>query len=213
MIIGISGKIGSGKSTFAHLLVEKGFQKFSFADWMKRYCAAIYSTPIGWMYDQDRKEDTSRMWDIDTLANDLRELERMGYSADECRRLITNLKVILGRPYFVSLREMLQYVGTEYLRKLDPNFHVKRTVEHLYTDKNYVCDDLRFPNEADALRGKGASLIRVDRPTHNDTGTHISETALDDYEHWTMYVPNIGSLEDYEAMVKQVCNMLTEAHE
>lgn len=213
MIIGISGKINSGKSTFANLLVAKGFQKFSFADWMKQYCAAIYGVPIDWMYDQTMKEDTSRMWNIGSLVNDLRELEQMGYSADECRRLIANLDVILGRHYFVSLREMLQFVGTEYLRKLDPNFHVKRTVEHLYTDKNYVCDDLRFPNEADALRGKGASLIRVDRPTHSDTGTHPSEIALDDYEHWTVYVPNVGTLEDYEAMVESVCNMLTEAHE
>lgn len=210
MIVGISGKIDSGKSTLAKRLIAFDFIKFSFADWMKHYCAGVYDVPVEWMYDQDQKESTSRQYKISALARDLRSLERMGYSDATCRALILQLENTLNRPYFVSLREMLQFVGTEYFRALDPNFHVKRTVETLDPNKNYVCDDMRFPNEVDALRRVNAKLFRVNRPTHSNTGNHPSEIALDDYTDWDFILVNDGTLEQYETKVAEVISKIHE---
>lgn len=210
MIVGISGKINSGKSTFSKRLVDLGFCKFSFADWLKQYCAGVYGVPIEWMYDQERKEDTSARYTIADLGKDLRPFERMGYSATECARLILELERTLNSPYFISLREMLQYVGTEFFRALDPNFHVKRTVERLDPILDYVCDDLRFPNEVEALRKMGATLYRINRPSHSNTGDHPSETALDDYTGWDRIVTNDSTLENYNLAVDWMIKQLHE---
>ena len=209
MIVGISGKINSGKSTFSKRLVELGFHKFSFADWMKQYCAGVYDVPIEWMYDQDKKEE-NHAYPIWHLRKDLSVFERMGYPARACNLLIYKLETRANTLYFYSLREMLQLVGTEYFRALDPDFHVKRTVERLDFDKDYVCDDLRFPNEVEALKKVGATLYRVNRPSHSDTGTHLSETALDDYTGWDHIVTNDSTLENYNLAVDWMMKQLHE---
>jgi len=210
LIVGISGKINSGKSTFSKRLVELGFHKFSFADWMKQYCANVYGVPVEWMYDQDAKESTAREYKISELCKDLRPFERMGYSAERCRELVLQLEKTLNRSHFISLREMLQYVGTEYFRALDPNFHVKRTVERLDHDLDYVCDDLRFPNEVEALKQVHATLYRINRPSHSDTGNHPSETALDDYTGWDRIITNDSTLENYNLAVDRMIKQLHE---
>lgn len=44
-----------------------------------------------------------------------------------------------------------------------------------------VVTDVRFPNEADAIRDAGGVLIRLVRPSAGQGDAHPSETALDDY--------------------------------
>lgn len=93
--------------------------------------------------------------------------------------------------------KLLQWLGTDYGRAIDPDFWVKRT--EVPVDMAAVVTDLRFPNEADHLKKLGFVLIKVnrpDRPIDRDP-THISETALDNYEGWDYIIDNTGTLEDF----------------
>ncbi len=110
-------------------------------------------------------------------------------------------------------RTLLQYVGTDVIRKQDENYWV-RFIGQMLTFFNGEWDyalipDCRFPNEVDYLREMGldATHIRVVRtgfvsPLTAEQQAHPSETALDntrpDY-----YIHNDGSQEDLREKVIQ----------
>lgn len=103
-------------------------------------------------------------------------------------------------------RTLLQYVGTDKVRKRVPGFWAKFIAEILiiFNDEwDYVLiPDLRFPNEIEMLRDYGLDVqaIRVERPRASSDLTnhqkeHISETALDDYN-FEHIIVNDGGLND-----------------
>ncbi len=104
-------------------------------------------------------------------------------------RRITNLWV---KPTSPEVRFILQQYGTEYRRAQDPDYWVKRGMAEAktYTDDGWgvVFDDVRFPNEADAIGLEGGLIVRVHTPSNVRTarlGTavpdHASEAAMDGY--------------------------------
>lgn len=103
-------------------------------------------------------------------------------------------------------RHILQYVGTDVVRKERPDYWVEFVVDmiELFGENwDYVIiPDTRFPNEIDVLREnfKNVKHIRVIRPNFESTLTdeqkkHPSEIALDDVEA-DYIVYNEGTLED-----------------
>lgn len=88
-------------------------------------------------------------------------------------------------------RQLLQKVGTDIVRKQNPDYWVDFIVDMLtfFEDEwDYVLiPDTRFPNEIEKLRKCGFSIehVRVSRPDFDNQLTeeqkhHPSETALDD---------------------------------
>lgn len=73
-------------------------------------------------------------------------------------------------------RSLMQNYGTDVRRYDDPNYWVKQWVAPLYNTKDLVTDDVRFLNEAAAVKGQGGVLIRLTRPDVQSGGTHKSET-------------------------------------
>ena len=66
-----------------------------------------------------------------------------------------------------------------------------------------VVTDVRFPNEAAAIRAKGGVLWRVIRSGTGPVNDHISETALDDTKP-DVLIRNNGSLADLKAEVDRL---------
>lgn len=90
-------------------------------------------------------------------------------------------------------RHLLQYVGTDVVRKTEPEFWVDFILKILrfFGDNwDYVLiPDARFPNEVERLRETGAKVthLRVIRPNFaspltEEQQNHPSETALDGAE-------------------------------
>lgn len=81
-------------------------------------------------------------------------------------------------------RKLLQQVGT-VLRGIDPEVFVRRCVRDVryFTKRNIavVVDDVRYENEAEALRREGFMIVGVIRPGVRDpaAGDHSSETEQD----------------------------------
>jgi hypothetical protein len=148
-LIGISGKIGSGKDTAAatlNALSNNRYEVKKFAGKLKQIAGLLCGVDPIWFESQEFK------------------LEHMP-----------------GEWGGMTYRTFLQRLGTEALRD---GLHTQVWVNALFADEqsdsNWIITDVRFPNEADAIREKGGFLLRIERPG-SAPGTHPSETALDGY--------------------------------
>ncbi|QJX47304.1 hypothetical protein HMJ29_10290 [Hymenobacter taeanensis] len=109
--------------------------------------------------------------------------------------------------------EMLQQVGLA-LRQWEPDIWVQAFFSQLPADQFTLIPDVRFPNEADLIRSRGGLMFRVEGdPLHQrGDGTrddeHLSETALDQYPHFTNTLHNNGSFKDLERQVKELLGQL-----
>ena len=88
-----------------------------------------------------------------------------------------------GFPEGITARVALQTLGTEWGRNLDSDIWVKaamREAEYfLHTDSKVIFDDVRFANEAVAIRNAGGRVYRVSRKGFEaSTDNHISELGL-----------------------------------
>ena len=167
MLICLSGRKKSGKTTIAKILLKKNFQKASFAAPLKEYLSEIYNWKIEELNDQDSKEailEKPALWNKEICL----KLERITNSP--------NLPYE-GEKEFKTRREALQFIGTEIFRKYDINFHVKKFREK-YKDGDYVCDDVRFPNELEVSKEMNAKCLFIIRPYNFNFSNHSSEISL-----------------------------------
>lgn len=86
------------------------------------------------------------------------------------------------------MRALMQNYGTEVRRGDNPNYWVDRWIERLPEGnvELILTDDVRFKNEAMAVKSQGGILIRLIRPDMVNTDKHQSEVEQDsivaDYE-------------------------------
>lgn len=171
MLIGISGKYGSGKDTAFKLLQAwyPSLENKKFADKLKAICAILSGYTLATMYAEDGKE--------------------------------------LNVPGFnITVGELQQQVGTEAFRSWDTDVWVKALMADYDADKNWVITDVRFPNEAYAIKAAGGILVRL-IGKHTNTKrdpNHISETALDDFQGWDYVIHNDGSFRDLAVQLNEV---------
>lgn len=120
---------------------------------------------------------------------------------------------VYDRPLnFIKDRKLLQWLGTEWGREsISQTLWVdlwKAKVMEVYNEnpsKIIVCDDVRFDNEADAVRSLGGHVIKIisDKSffridtTSGITG-HKSEQGLD-FKNIDYIIENNGTIEDLKA--------------
>ena len=106
-------------------------------------------------------------------------------------------------------RQMLQYVGTDVIRKQNPSLWVDFVAMMLgYFHENWdyvIIPDCRFPNEVSTMVDNGFDVVhvRITRPDFispltEEQQKHPSEIALDDTAP-DYYIENKGTLKDLEA--------------
>lgn len=182
MIIGIAGKAQAGKDTTAMMLQT-----------------LITNPNITWdMYNSD----IYYAWGhfivhyADLLKEVSQEMLNMPFDNFNSQEVKQQYLDWLG----MTVREFLQKLGTAVRKEIDPDFWVK-ALFNTYHDGNIIIADVRFPNEAEAIKERGGILIRIERPGAG-AGNHISETALDNYTGWDIVIDNVGTMEDLFNVVK-----------
>ncbi len=121
-------------------------------------------------------------------------------------------------------RTLLQYVGTDVVRKQSPDFWANFVVAILSFFPNEwdyaIIPDCRFPSEYEIFKSYNmdAILLRVvrlnfDSPLTPEQQQHLSETALDNYRYDATIV-NGGSMDDLKTAIADfVRNLKGEDHE
>lgn len=175
--IALIGRARSGKDTVAARLVTKGFTRVAFADPLK--AAALNINP----YVPTTYGVTVRL-----------------------QSLIADVGWEYAKDNYPEVRRLLQYTG-QTVRDIDRGFWVRAalaTIADIWSP--VVVSDVRYPNEADALRSAGFRLVRIIRttagPLPGGASRHSSETALDRYRYPADdVIRNNGTLEDLYAQV------------
>jgi len=216
-IIGVSGKIGSGKDTVGQIIqylvcINKDtlapHQKFEdLTKQIQEFGLAPFSNELqsGW----EIKKFAGKLKLIASILTGatLEQLEDQDFK-----------KLDIGPDWGMTYRELLQKLGTEAMRNglhtnvwvnalmadyhLTPNKSMDELFnEHFLNNKseihyklpNWIITDMRFPNEMDAVKAKGGITIRVNRPYSTTGGNGIPATFSQ-----TQFHPSETALDDHE---------------
>lgn len=186
-LLSISGFSGVGKDTVAGIIQElqpdKKWQVKKFSGKLKEMASLITGIPVDMFEDQNFKKDGNLCIVPNTLGpNSFKKF---------------------------TIREFLQYLGTECVRDLlGKDVWVDALLkDYDKTKHNWIITDCRFPNEFEGVQDKGGYTIKVTRKGINAINAHPSETALNGYD-FDGYVDNLGDMEDLRTEVAYVLKHL-----
>lgn len=172
-LIGFAGRKRSGKSCLSKMLVEEeNAIIITIADYLKYLCCDLMNLS----YEElNYKKDNGYTFDI---VPD----ERWFKIIDNKTKIgIENIRKELQNVHITTIRQLLQVVGTDVIRKYKENWHVQKMIEEIESypeDKLIVVDDVRFPNEREAILNLSGDVFFIVRPNVLDVSNHSSETAL-----------------------------------
>ena len=185
-IISFSGRLRSGKTELATICEKYGYEKLYFALPLKQLCADILDISIDGL-NKAKNEGTDIGLKIDDCICTI--------LSEETGIPLENVKDICYGKVLNNVREMLQFIGTDLIRKYNTNWHVNKMREMINPNKNYVIDDVRFPNELDLIRELGGDCWFIIRPKIDNVSNHESETALSWKDFGNKVIVNDSSLE------------------
>ena len=200
IIIGFAGRQRSGKSCLSiHLKETRNAEIVTVASALKNLVCRILSTDVPTLND---KKNSGAL-----LLNAFPKtatLSKYGYSDEDCEYKLTlnqawvkeatgiiseetgvpnNLveNVIKKFDNNTTVREVLQKIGTEIIRNYNPHWHVNKLTENIKNSNApiVVVDDIRFPNEREAVERLGGTVFFIIRPDLTiPISNHSSETSL-----------------------------------
>ena len=183
LLIGLTGRARSGKSTAAqHLVGTYLLEQYAFADPLRDGLMAIFNLdPTD--FEGDRKE------------------QPLGWLDCSPRQLMQSMGTEWARntvhpDVWVKLAEQnLDYMSNALGAVL-----------------GFVVSDVRFENEADLIRRRGGTVIHILRPNALAVNPHISEAGIA-ANSADLTLPNYGTVESFLRSLDEVFLMIRERHQ
>jgi hypothetical protein len=173
MIIGLSGYAQSGKDTVAGMLIGlHGYKNVAFANNIRKL-----------LYEMDPYiNDGNPVFRLQDLV-DSRGWDEAKTIAPETRRLLQDLGV--------GARELF-----------GQDFWVEQVLKNINPADRIVITDVRFQNEAEAIKKQSGQIWRVNRPGVGPVNNHISETDMDLWD-WDAVITNNND-NDMQSLINQI---------
>lgn len=205
MIIGLSGRKQSGKSTAGNLIyslymaqtnisnkvllsndgeiiVSDLLGNESYAGVFMPYRYAHKSTDIIINKVFDTLDPLIKIYNFADILKQLC-MDIFEFSYEQCYGTDDNKNELVNcflQDNQMTAREVMQYIGTDIFRSIKKDVWVKSTINKIRKDipNLSIITDCRFPNEVDIIKNNGGKVIRLTRnPFDSD---HLSETILDE---------------------------------
>jgi hypothetical protein len=173
MLISFSGFSGSGKTTLCNALhVIHRYKVLNFADELKILVCEILDIDLDYLNDN---KDVFNSFTIDKEKT-ISELKKRDIPISDMR------------DSFESIRDLLQYLGTDIIREHNPDWHIKLIYNAIENSTENICiGDCRFENEKEFVEKLGGFCFYImsEKDYDDDDDYHISENTLtpDDFEH------------------------------
>lgn len=215
-IIGLSGRKQSGKDTVAQIIKENlgSWEIRRFADKLKDIVCLLLDCTRDQIEDPGFKETPlGPQWEYyynnTAFGRKIYSSEKEYYEG-YIKKFRVNVEKFPPKKDILTPRKILQLLGTEGGRELiHPNIWCITTLSNYNPKKdNWIIPDCRFVNEANNILALGGKLFRIERADIESTDKHESETALDNYEYFSDFIFNDGSLKDLKELVLKKVNLL-----
>jgi hypothetical protein len=156
-------------------------KRYSFADPIKEFCMDVLGLTQEQCYgeDADKNSPTPYLWDNMLLP-----------------------KGVSKQKGVMTARQVMEFVGTDIFRRsFDNDVWAKAAIKRILKEnpRYAIIDDLRFPNEVDAVKAAGGKVIRLTRAPYESN--HLAETALD------------GKNELFDLIIDNSNMTITECHD
>ena len=200
MLIAFGYKAESGKDTASTYLKDKyGFKVLAFAENLKEFCFEHLGLSKEQLYTQEGKATKlSTPIVYDERVHGKLILWMRSYSPTTI--LDDGGGALLGH-VMNSPRDVVQFIGTDAMRKYNPNYHLECCFDRLVPGYDYVISDARFQNEVEGVIEKGGLCVELTRdssiPGGQKNTMHASEISLSGWRGWFSRVNNTGSIEDF----------------
>ena len=225
MIVGINGYSGSGKDTIGIIIQYLNCSNVGEVS-IEEACKD-YEQHAWWLEDQSEwevmkfagklKDIASHLTGIDIEKFEDQEFKKTNLSSDwdvPAEISLSDGKILIGKLRPLTVREFLQNLGTNAMRNgLHDNVWVNalmadyKLIEYGDDEQghypNWVITDVRFPNEAKAIKDKEGIILRVDKPGIGPINDHPSETGLDDWK-FDYRIVNNSDLFDLKENIKSI---------
>lgn len=243
LYIGLNGYAGSGKDTVAKMIAfilnhnlskEDAYVQFmrhtnefpithpdqdihseycyiiAFADQLKRICSVMFEVPLKYFYD-----NKSSAWICLNHGFELTEIKPSPdaiVSAEDY--YVGNYKDRSSSSrIYMSLRELLVYVGTYVLQQsLTKNVFiniVEKKIHEVANRSSYkyvICTDVRFEHEMQFIRDHHGIMVNIVRDGVQQLD-NVAEHDLDDVDDYDYIIENNGT---YEDLFYQVYDMIND---
>lgn len=223
-LIGISGKIGTGKDTICQIIqfldnyelqdiftnVEEyidAYKKFGpsnvsdvytnvkFAYKIKQIVSILTGISISDLEKPEVKESyLSECWN--------KKIKKINWFKPMSKGIYSRCEI----EERITVREFMQSVGTDALKNIvHPNIWINSLYADFKPDNKYIISDVRFIDEAESVLERNGILIRVNRNTNieHKYKNHISETQLDNYDNWDIILNNNGNIKDLKEQLEK----------
>lgn len=179
----------------------------AFADQLKEICASIFGIPVDRFYN-----NKSNAWIC--INKDFHYTEVRPDNVITCEEYYYNCSEYKNSEtqYWLSLRDILVYIGT-YVLQQDVNKDIfvniveNRIKNIALTNQNLnyvIVTDIRFCHEIDYVRNHNGVTIKITRPNVQQLN-NIAEHDLDDEDNYTFMIDNDG---DFDELFQQVWDLV-----
>jgi len=195
MILGLSGKASSGKDTTADYLIDHFAwdSKIALASNLKEACKIIFNLSDDQVLTQKGKRTSFQVpvllsdFHVSAVVNWINRTHSVHINDVDYTKY---LGLELNTP-----RDVLQFVGTELMRSYCDSYHIDVIMGKLRYYNNVAITDVRFKDEAEAVKAANGKLVRIERDANlrGVSSNHLSETALDNWGNWDYILYNNSS--------------------
>lgn len=219
--IGVMGLLGSGKSTFGDMLLERlkvenpEWIEASYAAPIKELCCDVLNVDLDYINNRETKELNipfqynfeMEEYLYDFLDSDLQfDEEQLNLGLSLMREKFKGLKEI-------SPRTFLQFFGTDVVRGVDPEAWIK-LLHRKCGNRPAIVTDVRFDNEYVDINFLVCRFLDVARPEHSSE--HLAWDLQFDPEvskySKVLEVYNTGTIEMLKKSVDSVILYLKDEH-
>lgn len=205
-IIGISGYSGVGKDTVGAVIQYLHCDNPQTS--IEEICAN-YSEYEYWLDEQSDWEIRKFAGKLKDIASHLTGIDIEDFEDQDFK------KTYLGKEWDyqidqfnpvqkMTVRDFLQKLGTDAMRMgLHDNVWVNALMADYDEEFNWIITDVRFPNEAQAIKDRDGIIIRVDRPGVSPINAHPSEIGLDDWN-FDYRIANVSDIFSLKQTVEQI---------
>lgn len=229
LIIGFSGKKGSGKSTSVKFLAKNASSLwprrepyppttgvYPMAGPLKKLCVDVLGLLPKQVYGTEEQKNTLTRYRWEDMPHYPRILEKLRHAQfaecylPDCDMAEVYARVDQLRPQgFMTARQVLQELGTGVFRQMHKDVWIEANIRAISNSGVAVAfvDDIRFPDEVQAIQKAGGVVYRFTRDPAEGKDRHASEISLDrDVFDWNKFDAVIDNA--YMNVIEQNCELV-----